>query len=88
MGCGESKHGDVTPSKQVDDELEECRRNSHYHSKVLLLGAGESGKSTFGKQLKMLAKGKLSVAEMALYRRGETAAQRFGVSRCAAGAVC
>ncbi|CAN0469160.1 unnamed protein product, partial [Ectocarpus sp. 12 AP-2014] len=69
MGCGESKHGDVSPSEQVEQELEECRTNSHYHSKVLLLGAGESGKSTFGKQLKMLAKGKLSVGEMALYRR-------------------
>ncbi|CAN0069384.1 unnamed protein product, partial [Ectocarpus sp. 12 AP-2014] len=69
MGCGESRHGDVSPSEQVEQDLEECRRNSHYHSKVLLLGAGESGKSTFGKQLKMLAKGKLSVGEMALYRR-------------------
>lgn len=34
MGCGDSKHGDVSPSEKVEQELEECRRNSHYHSKV------------------------------------------------------
>lgn len=37
---------------------------------VLLLGAGESGKSTFGKQLKMLTKGSLAEGEKVLYRKG------------------
>lgn len=40
-------------------------------TKVLLLGAGESGKSTFGKQLKMLNKGALADREKAIYRKGE-----------------
>lgn len=35
MGCGESKHGgDVSPTEQVEQELEESRINSQYHSKV------------------------------------------------------
>lgn len=34
MGCGESKHGDVSPSEQVEQDLAESRINSHYHSKV------------------------------------------------------
>ncbi|CAM9718295.1 unnamed protein product, partial [Discosporangium mesarthrocarpum] len=37
--------------------------------KVLLLGAGESGKSTFGKQLKMLSRGSMSSKETDTYRR-------------------
>lgn len=37
---------------------------------ILLLGAGESGKSTFAKQLNLLTKGKLADAEITLYRRG------------------
>lgn len=43
---------------------------------MLLLGAGESGKSTFGKQLKLLTKGALTDGEMALYRRGEGQEQK------------
>lgn len=39
--------------------------------KVLLLGAGESGKSTFGKQLKLLNKGTISEKEKTMYRKGE-----------------
>lgn len=34
------------------------------------MGAGESGKSTFGKQLKMLTKGSLAEGEKVLYRKG------------------
>lgn len=37
---------------------------------VLLLGAGESGKSTFGKQLKLLNKGTISAKEKIVYRKG------------------
>ncbi len=37
---------------------------------ILLLGAGESGKSTFAKQLNLLTKGKLADSEISLYRRG------------------
>lgn len=40
---------------------------------VLLLGAGESGKSTFGKQLMLLTKGNLTDGEIALHRRGALA---------------
>lgn len=38
---------------------------------VLLLGAGESGKSTFSKQLKLLNKGVISENDKLMYRKGE-----------------
>lgn len=38
---------------------------------ILLLGAGESGKSTFSKQLKLLNKGVISDNEKLMYRKGE-----------------
>lgn len=39
-------------------------------AQILLLGAGESGKSTFAKQLTLMTKGMLTDGEMTLYRRG------------------
>lgn len=35
-----------------------------------MLGAGESGKSTFGKQLRMMTKGAVAEREKKFYRKG------------------
>jgi len=52
MGCVESK---ATPeSRKIDDGLEEERRKQKNNVKLLLLGAGESGKSTIAKQMKII----------------------------------
>jgi len=42
----------VQRSKQIDGEIKEARRSSKI--KLLLLGAGESGKSTIAKQMKII----------------------------------
>lgn len=57
-------------------------------TKVLLLGAGESGKSTFGKQLKMLNKGALADREKAIYRKGEEGLDLIAVEEWYASVAC
>jgi len=41
-------------SKDIDDQLHELRKKTRNEIKILLLGAGESGKSTFTKQIKII----------------------------------
>ncbi|CAM9183788.1 unnamed protein product [Chrysoparadoxa australica] len=62
MGCANSKGADP-PLSAVDIELQEAELAERKHFKVLLLGAGESGKSTVIKQLKLVYKGKLPPSE-------------------------
>lgn len=56
MGCWSSKDDKVANerSKQIDVRLRTERENASKHVKLLLLGAGESGKSTFVKQIKII----------------------------------
>eukprot|EP00595_Chromulina_sp_UTEXLB2642_P003257 CAMPEP_0196763246 /NCGR_PEP_ID=MMETSP1095-20130614/3683_1 /TAXON_ID=96789 ORGANISM="Chromulina nebulosa, Strain UTEXLB2642" /NCGR_SAMPLE_ID=MMETSP1095 /ASSEMBLY_ACC=CAM_ASM_000446 /LENGTH=356 /DNA_ID=CAMNT_0042116007 /DNA_START=137 /DNA_END=1207 /DNA_ORIENTATION=+ len=57
MGCMLSSSATVKPLKnEVDKQLEEAQELEKYIYKILLLGAGESGKSTVVKQIKMLYK--------------------------------
>lgn len=77
MGCGPSKLQSTvekspsdlekeqakTASRDVDAQLLEERMRELFCFKVLLLGAGESGKSTVVKQLKAIHNSKLSPSE-------------------------
>ena len=60
MGCFASNligSSTIAPIKNnVDKQLEEAKELEKYNYKILLLGAGESGKSTVVKQIKMLYK--------------------------------
>ena len=59
MGCAQAKHA-TYPSCQADYDLnaETSKENQPpkrlTHAKLLLLGAGESGKSTIVKQMRMI----------------------------------
>ncbi|OMH81281.1 Guanine nucleotide-binding protein subunit alpha [Zancudomyces culisetae] len=56
MGCGNSKedYGDVQTSKEIDDQIIRDKQTMQKEVKILLLGAGESGKSTVVKQMKLI----------------------------------
>ena len=59
MGCGTSALTDEERearemSKRIDSELKAEKRGHNAEVKLLLLGAGESGKSTFAKQMQII----------------------------------
>ncbi|KAL4809366.1 guanine nucleotide binding protein, alpha subunit [Aspergillus unguis] len=63
--------GDVEQKKRsqaIDRRLEEDSRRLRRECKILLLGSGESGKSTIVKQMKIIHQNGYTVEELALYR--------------------
>ena len=60
MGCTNSKlyvggtKEDNLASRRIDEALRREKREMEMEVKLLLLGAGESGKSTFSKQMKII----------------------------------
>jgi len=62
MGCGPSKPKSEK-ARQIDDSLREAHNQARNEIKMLLLGAGESGKSTFTKQIKVIHLGGFSEEE-------------------------
>ncbi|KAG9245750.1 G protein alpha subunit [Calycina marina] len=55
-------------SQQIDKKLEEDSKKLRRECKILLLGSGESGKSTIVKQMKIIHQNGYTVDELALYR--------------------
>ncbi|KAG0378708.1 Guanine nucleotide-binding protein alpha-2 subunit [Mortierella sp. AD032] len=55
-------------SQNIDKGLEEDNRRLKKECKILLLGSGESGKSTIVKQMKVIHQGGYSQEELATYR--------------------
>mmetsp|Transcript_19476 Transcript_19476/g.21785 ORF Transcript_19476/g.21785 Transcript_19476/m.21785 type:complete len:382 (+) Transcript_19476:61-1206(+) len=64
MGGGGSKEEDPDPSNNVELELVNQQIDELFAFKILLLGAGESGKSTIVKQLKLIHKKKITPKEL------------------------
>lgn len=58
MGCGESKSDDDVElrahSKSLEKQLKDSQNATRNELKILLLGTGESGKSTIAKQMRIL----------------------------------
>ncbi|KAJ7592473.1 heterotrimeric G-protein alpha subunit, GPA3-like protein, partial [Mycena floridula] len=55
-------------SEAIDKQLEEDRKLFEQECKILLLGAGESGKSTLVKQMKIIYQNGYTTAELATFR--------------------
>ncbi|CAI7631231.1 unnamed protein product [Penicillium bialowiezense] len=55
-------------SQMIDRKLEEDSRRLRRECKILLLGSGESGKSTIVKQMKIIHQNGYTMEELALYR--------------------
>jgi len=58
MGCGSSASkgspDEQMANKKIEENLQQEKKNIHQNIKLLLLGAGESGKSTIAKQMRII----------------------------------
>ncbi|GAA5879445.1 hypothetical protein JCM16303_003206 [Sporobolomyces ruberrimus] len=72
MGCSQSvdfeQHQQQLVHRQIEEELKRARNEESRTSKLLLLGAGESGKSTLMKQMRLLYSSPYSRSEREAYR--------------------
>lgn len=68
MGCGTSSASSRTDAKRIELQLREDKRRLEGELKILLLGAGESGKSTIAKQFKIINVGNYSEEELSEWR--------------------
>ena len=71
MGSNLSSNNDVegtTRSKEINRAIKEDAKNTENLVKLLLLGAGESGKSTIAKQMKILYQEEYTDGETEVYR--------------------
>ncbi|BGP58701.1 hypothetical protein JCM8202_005737 [Rhodotorula sphaerocarpa] len=72
MGCGQSIDAEVShgqqQSKAIDEELKRAKAEEARTVKALMLGAGESGKSTIVKQMRMMYAEPYTAEERHLYK--------------------
>ncbi|GAA5966567.1 hypothetical protein JCM8115_006870 [Rhodotorula mucilaginosa] len=71
MGCGSSKPVDAAGkarSDEIENQLRKDRMAMRNEIKMLLLGAGESGKSTILKQMKLINEGSYTDKEREAYK--------------------
>ncbi|GAA6009963.1 hypothetical protein JCM10207_002176 [Rhodosporidiobolus poonsookiae] len=72
MGCGQSIDAEAVAqnnqSRRIDEELRRARQEEQQTVKLLLLGAGESGKSTLVKQLRLMYSNPYSPEERQSYK--------------------
>ncbi|KAJ2161946.1 guanine nucleotide-binding protein subunit alpha [Coemansia sp. RSA 552] len=70
MGCGVSKEDldEKRANDEIENQLRKDRMNMRNEVKMLLLGAGESGKSTIIKQMKLIHDGGYSQEERESFR--------------------
>jgi len=72
MGCNGSKEevdpAQLAANKAIEDQLKKDKQTNSREVKLLLLGAGESGKSTIAKQLKIIHLDGFNEKERATYR--------------------
>jgi guanine nucleotide-binding protein subunit alpha len=70
MGCGSSKvdKEQVARNEEIENQLKKDRLAQRNEIKMLLLGAGESGKSTILKQLKLINNGAYTNEERESYK--------------------
>ncbi|OBZ91358.1 Guanine nucleotide-binding protein subunit alpha [Choanephora cucurbitarum] len=70
MGCSFSKKTpDQTRNKEIDQQIRQDKSEMRKEIKLLMLGAGESGKSTVLKQMKLIHEGDYSLEEKELYKK-------------------
>jgi chloramphenicol 3-O-phosphotransferase len=65
--CGGTQKMDPA-SRAIEQQLREDKRKLNDEMKILLLGAGESGKSTIAKQFKIINNGDYSEEELKDYK--------------------
>ncbi|WFD04846.1 Guanine nucleotide-binding protein alpha-2 subunit [Malassezia vespertilionis] len=66
--AGAPEQRDRTHSARIDKHLEDNTRNAKNEYKILLLGSGESGKSTIVKQMKIIHQNGYTPEELFVYR--------------------
>jgi len=66
--CGRDATDDMIKAKGINKDIQQERRKFGKHVKLLLLGAGDSGKSTFAKQLKIMHVSVFSEEERMSYK--------------------
>ncbi|KAI8370016.1 guanine nucleotide-binding protein subunit alpha [Blakeslea trispora] len=70
MGCGISKNTtDQARNKEIDQQIRQDKSKMRNEIKLLMLGAGESGKSTVLKQMKLIHEGDYSIEEKEMYKK-------------------
>lgn len=69
--CGERSESDLRDArraKEIEEQLKKDRKQAETRVKLLLLGTGDSGKSTFVKQMKVLHKNGFSNQEVSKFQ--------------------